>query len=51
MELKDEQALAHPEKISAMLASQNLAPTKIGVEEEDLEHYFFRIIQSNNPPS
>jgi ABC-2 type transport system ATP-binding protein len=51
LELEDESALSHPEKISAMLVSLGLAPTKIVVEQEDLEHYFFRIIQTNNPSS
>ncbi len=41
-------AISRPEKISALLASHELAPKKIVVEEEDLEHYFFRIIQTNN---
>jgi len=51
LEIQDESALSHPEKISAMLVSKGLAPTKIVVEQEDLEHYFFRIIQTNNPSS
>lgn len=46
LELQDQSALAHPERISALLASQKLPPIKIVVEEEDLEHYFFRIIQT-----
>lgn len=48
LELKSDQAMDQPEFISGLLASNNLAPRKIVVEEEDLEHYFFRIIQSNN---
>jgi len=51
LELKEERAITHPEKISAMLVSKGFAPTKIVVEQEDLEHYFFRIIQTNNPSS
>lgn len=47
IELQDHSALLHPELISALLASFKLPPSKIVVEEEDLEHYFFRIIQSN----
>ncbi len=51
LELTDEPALLHPEKVSAMLVSGGLPPTRIAVEEEDLEHYFFRIIQTNGKPS
>jgi len=51
LELQDESAINRPEKISALLASKELPPMKILVEEEDLEHYFFRIIQTNSRPS
>ena len=51
LELQDQLALDHPEKISSLLVSQKLPPLKIVVEEEDLEHYFFRIIQTNNRES
>jgi ABC-2 type transport system ATP-binding protein len=46
-----ESAISHPESISEMLVSKGLPPTRIAVEEEDLEHYFFRIIQTNQKPS
>ena len=46
IELQDEAAISQPEKISALLAANDLPPIKIIVEEEDLEHYFFRIIKS-----
>ncbi|KPL26181.1 MAG: bacitracin ABC transporter ATP-binding protein [Bacteroides sp. SM1_62] len=51
LEMPGDSAISHPEKISAMLALQGLAPTRIAVEEEDLEHYFFRIIQTNSRQS
>ncbi len=51
LELQDEAAIGQPEKISALLASNQLPPIKIVVEEEDLEHYFFRIIQTNSGQS
>jgi ABC-2 type transport system ATP-binding protein len=47
LEIKDETAISQPEKISALLAASQLPPIKIMVEEEDLEHYFFRIIHNN----
>jgi ABC-2 type transport system ATP-binding protein len=49
--ISSEAAINHPEKISAFLASQGLAPKKILVEEEDLEHFFFRLIQTSKPSS
>lgn len=51
LELQDEAAIGQPQNISALLASNQLPPIKIVVEEEDLEHYFFRIIQSKNGQS
>jgi ABC-2 type transport system ATP-binding protein len=51
IEIQDEPAIGRPEKITALLASNELPPVKIVVEEEDLEHYFFRIIQPQNEPS
>lgn len=49
LELKGERAISQPERISAMLASSGLAPSRLVVEEEDLENFFFRIIQNNKP--
>jgi ABC-2 type transport system ATP-binding protein len=51
LELSGDSAISHPEKVSALLASHGFPPAKIIVEEEDLEHYFFRIIKTNNRPS
>lgn len=51
LELQDDSAIARPEEISAMLAFKELPPKKIVVDEEDLEHYFFRIIQTNSRQS
>jgi ABC-2 type transport system ATP-binding protein len=48
LELTGEPAIQHPELVSALLASRGLPPVKIVLEEEDLEHYFFRIIQTNS---
>ncbi len=49
LELKGEAAISHPEKISALLASNGLAPLRLEIEEEDLEHFFFRIIKTTGP--
>ena len=48
IEIKDNAAISHPEIISESLALKGLPPSKIGVEEEDLEHFFFRIISQNS---
>ena len=47
VEISDESAISHPEKVSALLVSSDLPPTGIAVDEEDLEHFFFRIIQNH----
>jgi ABC-2 type transport system ATP-binding protein len=47
LELTGEKAMGHPEKVAVLLVSKGLPPTRIGVEEEDLEHFFFRIIENN----
>jgi ABC-2 type transport system ATP-binding protein len=49
--LKDESALSHPELISGLLAGKGLPPIRLAVEEEDLEHFFFRIVHQNNHSS
>jgi len=51
LEVSGEVAVNHPEKISALLASRGLAPKKILVQEEDLEHFFLRLIQTSKPSS
>jgi ABC-2 type transport system ATP-binding protein len=48
IEMKEDKAIDHPENISQTLVSMGFPPTRIAVEEEDLEHFFFRIIQQNN---
>lgn len=40
----DKHALAHPEQIATLLVNANQPPTLLKVEQEDLEHYFLRLI-------
>ena len=47
IELKGDRAILHPEEISSLLSGQGLPPTEIVLNEENLEHYFLRIIQTN----
>jgi ABC-2 type transport system ATP-binding protein len=51
IEIQDETAMEYPEKISSFLSGKGLPPRRISVEEEDLEHYFFRIIKNHNVKS
>jgi len=44
LELTDQEAINHPEKIATILVQAGLPPTLLKVEAEDLESYFLRII-------
>jgi len=46
LELTGPEAVSHPEIISEKLAGSGIYPSKLVVEEEDLEHYFLRIIHT-----
>ncbi|GIO26575.1 ABC transporter ATP-binding protein [Ornithinibacillus bavariensis] len=45
IETYNKKAIEHPEEISRLLVYQSFPPTKLIVEEEDLESYFLRIIR------
>jgi ABC-2 type transport system ATP-binding protein len=47
LEVTDEEAINHPEKIASILVHAGLPPTLLKVEEEDLESYFLRTIGAN----
>lgn len=47
--IRNDKALAHPEHVAEYLVSKSLPPTLLSLREEDLEHFFFRIIRENNP--
>jgi len=47
LEVTDEGAINHPEKIASILVQAGLPPTLLKVEEEDLESYFLRTIEGN----
>ncbi|MBO4269442.1 ABC transporter ATP-binding protein [Microbispora triticiradicis] len=42
--LTEDQALAHPEEIATLLVQAGCPPTRLVIEEEDLETYFLRIV-------
>jgi ABC-2 type transport system ATP-binding protein len=45
MEIVDNRALEHPEAIARLLVYADCPPTRLQVEEEDLESYFLRTIR------
>lgn len=50
LHLTDAKAIMHPDEIATRLVHAHLAPTKLLVEEEQLENYFLRLIQSSIVP-
>lgn len=48
IELTDLKAIEHPEDIARILVGHGLPPSMLVVSEEDLEHYFLRMIGNNN---
>ena len=45
LEIKGEEAILSPEKISALLVNSGFPPSMVKVEEEDLESFFLRVIK------
>ncbi|MBE0643709.1 MAG: ABC transporter ATP-binding protein [Bacteroidetes bacterium] len=46
--LTDTAALAHPEDVAALLVRAENPPFRIQLEQEDLEHYFLRLVGMEN---
>ena len=44
IEMKDQVALEHPDDIAIRLVNAGHAPTMLTVDQEDLEHYFLRLV-------
>jgi ABC-2 type transport system ATP-binding protein len=44
IETGDAAALAHPERIAQLLVREGAPPTRLGVEQEDLEAHFLRLV-------
>ena len=44
LEIKDQKAISHPEKVASLLAGSGEPPTMLKVEDENLESYFLRMI-------
>jgi ABC-2 type transport system ATP-binding protein len=48
IEVKDDVAFEHPDAIATRLVNAGHAPTMLNIEQEDLEHYFLRLVGINN---
>ncbi len=44
IELNDNAAIERPDDIATRLVSAGYAPTQLNIQEEDLEHYFLRLV-------
>ena len=44
IEVLDANAIAHPDEVATCLVNAGHAPTMLNVEQEDLEHYFLRLV-------
>jgi ABC-2 type transport system ATP-binding protein len=44
IEVKDQAAIERPDDIATRLVNAGHAPTMLNVEQEDLEHYFLRLV-------
>ncbi len=48
IEVKDDAAIERPDDIATRLVNAGYAPTMLNVEQEDLEHYFLRLVGIKN---
>jgi len=47
LELRSSGAMEHPDEINSLLVKSGNMPTQLMVEEEELEHYFLRLVGMN----
>ena len=50
LELKDASSIERPDDIASLLVKAGTPPTHLTVEEEELEHYFLRLVGMNGGP-
>lgn len=48
IEIRDDDAIAHPESIARLLVNEGIPLTHLAVEQEDLETYFLRLVGRKN---
>ena len=49
IELREAAAIEHPDDVAIRLVNAGHAPTTLNVEQEDLEHYFLRLVDMADP--
>jgi ABC-2 type transport system ATP-binding protein len=49
VEVLGDAAIEHPDDVAARLVNAGCAPTMLKVEQEDLEHYFLRLVGADGP--
>lgn len=45
----DPDAIEHPEYVASILVHAGVPPTRLAIEQEDLEHYFLRVTSETSP--
>jgi ABC-2 type transport system ATP-binding protein len=50
IELDQAKSIEHPDEVAAILVAGGAAPTHLVVEQEDLEHYFLRLVGLEGDP-
>jgi len=50
LELKDASSIERPDDIASLLVRAGTPPTHLMVEEEELEHYFLRLVGMEGRP-
>ena len=48
LRLAEERAVSHPEEIAPLLVTVGVPPTRLAVDEEDLETYFLRLVSASS---
>jgi ABC-2 type transport system ATP-binding protein len=51
IQLKDAAAVSHPEEINRLLVKAGTPPSRLVVDEEELEHYFLRLVGVKETPN
>jgi ABC-2 type transport system ATP-binding protein len=51
LETLDERALAHPEHVAELLVREGAPPSRLSVEQEDLESHFLRLVGAGGTPA
>jgi ABC-2 type transport system ATP-binding protein len=46
LEVRDERAVSHPERLAEILVRAGAPPSRLGVEHEDLEAYFLKLVST-----